>query len=243
MPRTYRRLVHGSRLSAYRVAVRETDLHIQTAGDLRVLARELTLTQRDYLEAFIQRHPKFLTTLRPWTLDEPAPAIVRDMVSAGRLCGVGPMAAVAGAIAEHVGQGLRAHSREVIVENGGDDYIALPDAVVVGLHAGRSPLSLQVGLRLECGGRPLGVCTSSGTFGHSLSQGRADAVCVVSDSCCLADAAATAIANRLRSAADLDEALAWARTIEGLKGVVAVIGRRMAMWGQVELVPLKPKKD
>jgi ApbE superfamily uncharacterized protein (UPF0280 family) len=153
------------------------------------------------------------------------------------------MAAVAGAIAEQVGQGLRAHSREVIVENGGDVYLELIDDAIVGLYAGRSPLSLRVGLRLGCEGRPLGVCTSAGTYGHSMSRGHADAVCVVSDSCPLADAAATAIANRIRSAADLDPALAWAREIEGLNAVVAVIDRRMAMWGQVEVVPLESKKD
>lgn len=242
-PRTYRQRVQRPGLIGYRVLVRETDLHIQTVTRLATLARELVLTQRGYLEAYIRQHPLFLKSLAPWRLESPACAIVRDMAAAGERCGVGPMAAVAGALAEQVGRGLRPHSREVVVENGGDVFMDLQGPAILGLFAGRSPLSMQVGLRLEGGGKPLGVCTSAGTVGHSLSRGRADAVCVVASSCPLADAAATAIANRVGGAADLTRALEWGRTIEGLRGVVGVVGERMAVWGELEVVPLKANRD
>ena len=116
-----------------------------------------------------------------------------DMVKAGKNAGVGPMAAVAGAIAEHVGLGLLKSTNHVIVENGGDIFIKTDAPLTVGIFAGKSSLSLRIGIRLSGGPKPMAVCTSSGTVGHSLSLGRADAVCVAADSCAIADAAATAI--------------------------------------------------
>ena len=113
------------------------------------------------------------------------------MIRAGTVAGVGPMAAIAGAIAENVGRGLLEFADQVIVENGGDVFIKTRRPVTVGIYAGSSPLSMQIGMRLDSKKAPLAVCTSSGTLGHSLSLGRADAVCAVADSCALADAAAT----------------------------------------------------
>jgi uncharacterized protein len=237
-PRTYRTLV-CSGLTAYTVTVKETDLQVQTAGDFSRAARELVLEHRGYLEAFIRQHPGFVPALTPWVLTGPAPAIVRDMVEAGAAAGVGPMAAVAGAIAARVGQGLRALSDQVIVENGGDIFLCTARAATVAVFAGRSPLSLKVGVRAGGDGRPIALCTSSGTVGHSLSFGRADAVCVLARSCALADAAATAIGNRIRSDDDLAQALAFGQTIPGVLGLLAILGERMAAWGEVEIVPIR----
>jgi len=239
-PRTYRALV-SSRLSAYAVTVKETDLQVQTVGDLFGPARELVLEHRGYLEAYIRQHPGFVPALTPWSIAGPAPAIVRDMAEAGSAVGVGPMAAVAGAIAEQVGRGLLVRSGEVIVENGGDIFLRTTQPATIAVFAGRSPLSLKLGVRVDGGSQALSVCTSSGTVGHSLSFGRADAACVVARSCALADAAATAIGNRIRSAADLAEAIAFGRTIPGVIGLLAVAGERMAAWGEIEIVPLGGK--
>ena len=86
---------------------------------------------------------------------------------------------------------------------------------------------------------PRAVCTSSGTIGHSLSLGVADAVCVVSESCPLADAAATAIGNRVEGAGDIQGAIDWGRGISGVDGIVVVIGDKMGAWGGVELVRIE----
>jgi hypothetical protein len=152
------------------------------------------------------------------------------------------MAAVAGAIAELVGRDLLSRSKQVIVENGGDVFVRTRQPVIMGIYAGSSPLSRHIGLRVGGGGTPVGVCTSSGTIGHSLSLGAADAVCVVSPNCALADAAATAIGNRVNSAADISEAIAFGRGIGNVEGVVIIVGGRIGCWGAVELVPLKVKK-
>lgn len=157
---------------------------------------------------------------------------------ASTLTGVGPMAAVAGAIAQFVTRDLLRFSKEVIVENGGDIYLASEKERVVGIYAGSSPLSLRIGMVIEPEKTPLGVCTSSGTVGHSLSFGRADAVSVLSRSGALADAAATAIGNIVKGARDIEKGLARGSEIEGVSGVLIVVGEKMGVWGEVRLVRL-----
>jgi hypothetical protein len=240
--RTYRNRVTKGHLTAFQVTVKETDLHVQAGSELSVLTRDLILEQRGYLEAYIRQHPGFVATLVPWTLTGPAPNIVQDMIAAGHAAGVGPMAAVAGAVAEHVGRGLLAYSDEVIIENGGDIFLQTGEAVTVALFAGTSPLSLRIGLRTGGGGDPIAVCTSSGTVGHSLSFGRADAVCVLSPSGALADAAATAIGNRVHSKQDISAGIEFAKRINGLRGVVIVTDDQMGAWGAVEVIVLDRKK-
>ncbi len=237
--RTYRNFIKSPELVPYRVVVKETDLMVYTATRLIDEAKELVLEQRGYLEAFIQSHPDFAGALVPWQLDGPAPAIILDMIQAGRTAGVGPMAAVAGAIAEQVGTGLLELTDQVIVENGGDVFIKTNSTLTVGIFAGNSPLSLRIGIRLKDSSNPLAVCTSSGTIGHSLSLGKADAVCVVADSCSIADAAATSIGNLVDSPADIDNAIGVGREMNALIGVVVVVEDKVGMWGDLEIVWLQ----
>lgn len=205
-------------------------------------AREQVLLCRGHIEGFIQRHKGFATTLVPWHRQAFAPQLVRQMIHAGGLAGVGPMAAVAGAVAESVGRELLNHSCQVVVENGGDIFLRTDGPVVAGLFAGNSPLSMKMGIRLPATGDGMGLCTSSGTVGHSLSSGSADAICVVSRSCALADAAATAIGNRIRSLDDIKPAIAFGKDIGGVLGIVVVVDREIGAWGQIELVGLEGKK-
>lgn len=225
-----------------RVVVQETDLLIYTdAGDetaVARVAREAVITQRGYLERYIKHHTEFLTCLAPWPHDPMAPDVVSKMITAGRHVGVGPMAAVAGAMAEQVGTALLTSAKEVIVENGGDLFLNCHQNLTIAMYANDSPLSLKVGLRMASDKMPISVCTSSGTVGHSLSMGQADAVCVVSPSCALADAAATAMGNRVHSSADIAPAIEWGQSIKGLDGGVIIIGDKMGAWGAIELVPL-----
>lgn len=240
--RTYRRLVRTDRLTAFEVVVKETDLLIHACKDLSAIAREIVLKERRYLETYIGQHPEFASTLQPWRLGGPAPEIVAEMVTAAGAVGVGPMAAVAGAMAQQVGMGLLAHTDEVIVENGGDTFIQTHRAVNVGIFAGHSTLSMKFGIRIPAADQPAAVCTSSGTIGHSLSLGRADAVCVVSSSAALADAAATSLANRVQSAADISAAIDYGRRISLIDGLVVIVDGQIGCWGGIELAPLPEKK-
>ena len=215
---------------------------ISASYPLESYARELVLTHRGYLENYIELHPDFLKTLAPWRLDGLAPAIVRNMSQAGEKAGVGPMAAVAGALSEIVGNGLLENADEVIVENGGDTFFKTEIPVIVGIYAGKSPLSMNIGLRVDSCNHPVALCTSSGTVGHSLSFGKADAVCVMSDSCALADAVATAVGNRVRSSGDISAAIHFGKSIQGITGLVVIIGKDMGLWGDVEVIPLRGKK-
>jgi len=240
--RTYRSLLHKDGLVSFRVAVKETDLFVHADKPLEDITRELILKYRGHIETYIQQHPEFAKTLQPWHVGGPAPLIVKDMVSAGEKAGVGPMAAVAGAMAEHVGTELLLHTEEIVVENGGDIFMKTKGPVTIGIFAGSSPLSLRIGLRIDSGNKPFAACTSSGTVGHSLSLGKADAVSVVSDSCSLADAAATAIGNLIQSKNDIQQALDIGKQIEGVNGLVIIIGDAIGMWGDLEIVPLKGEK-
>ena len=210
--------------------------------DLTELTRELILRHRGVIEAYIQNFPEFHETLGPWQIKGPAPNLIMDMARAGRNAGVGPMAAVAGALAEYVGKDLMDHSPETIVENGGDIFIKTDEPVIIGVFAGNSPLSMQIGLCIDSHQGPKAVCTSSGTIGHSLSLGKADAVCVVSDSCALADATATAIGNMVGSKKDIQPAIEAAKNVKNIDGIVIIIGEDMGLWGAIEMVPLKTKK-
>lgn len=235
-PRTYRNNIQKPGLTSFRVLVKETDLHIQADSDLEAWARERVLYHRDVLEKYLGRYSEFATTLVPWPKDEPRPAMIEEMVRAGRRAGVGPMAAVAGAMAANVGFDLLNRSREIIVENGGDVFLQTTDPVTVGIYSGEGDLGSRLALRAGGGDEPVGVCTSSGTIGHSLSHGRADAVCVIASSCALADAAATAIGNRVQGEGDIRSAIEFGRNIKEIQGVVISVGGKIGAWGEVELV-------
>ena len=234
-PRTYRHWIEGTDLVPFSVTVKETDLYIRAAANLQRKANRIVLKYRYQLESYIKKNPAFLTSLEPLPIPGQAPKIVKQMMQAGHDAGVGPMAAVAGAIAEHVGSELLTFSPEIIVENGGDIYLKSLRKRVIGIFAGYSPLTGNIGLEIDAEDTPLGICTSSGTVGHSLSYGKADAVVVLSASATLADAAATAIGNRVNQASDIDAAIEFSKNIGGLKGVVIIKDDKVGVWGQVKL--------
>src|SRR4030042_1905049 len=121
--RVYRHWIEGKDLVAFNVAEQETDLYIRAASNLQRKTRRLVSKYRRQLEKYIEKNPEFQTSLEPVNVPESAPAIVKDMAAAGAKAGVGPMAAVAGAIAEYVGKELLEFSPEIIVENGGGVFI------------------------------------------------------------------------------------------------------------------------
>jgi len=238
--RFYRNLSHPRGGVTFQVREGESDLWIHTDWNREGTARQALQRVRSGLQAYISRNPDFASALTPVPPAAPCPPFVNEMIRAALLTGVGPMAAVAGMIAQYVGRALLAEGAStVLVENGGDLFLVRPgDDSVIGLFAGESPLSLRVGLRIKKAKRPYGVATSSGTVGPSLSFGRADAVSVISHDAALADAAVTAIANRIAEPGDLEPALAWGATLEGVEGIVAIMGGSLAAWGNVELVKL-----
>jgi len=234
-PRAYRHWVEDKGLTHFSVTVKETDLYIRASHNLERKAHRLVQKCRARLEEYITRHPAFLTSLEPLPLTEDAPQIVRQMLAAAEAAGVGPMAAVAGAVAEMVGRGLLEFSPEIIVENGGDIFLKSLSKRTIGIYAGESPLSGRLGLEINGRETPLGICTSSGTVGHSLSFGTADAVVAVAPSTALADAAATAIGNLIKDAADIAGGIDFAKSIKELQGVAIIKGEHIGLWGEIKL--------
>jgi len=235
--RSYRDWVSKSGLVSFQVVIRESDLMVRARRDLRHKAEELLREARSQIETEIARRPEFLESLSPLPMPAKPVAVVRDMIEASRAFGVGPMAAVAGAVARFVGEGLLSDSPEVIVENGGDIFLQMDRPVEMGLYAGEgSPFTRELKLRVDPRGGPLGVCTSSGTVGHSLSFGKADAVVTVAESAALADAAATAICNRIQNADDIEKALHDEQERGLLRALLIVLGKHMGAFGEIEIV-------
>ena len=234
-PRTYREKMLAKGLVSFHVVIKETDLHVSARSPLKEETEKAVKKYRKDLEDFIEKQPLFVTTLKPFDVPETAPDIVRHMADVAKQVDVGPMAAVAGAIAEYVGKELLQFTPEVIVENGGDIFIHTVKPRKIAIFAGDSPLSDKVGLEILPEQSPLGVCTSAGTVGHSLSLGFADAVVVLSKDTALADAAATAIGNRVHKAEDIKKALEFGRTINDIMGIVIVKGNQIGAWGEIEL--------
>ena len=216
-------------------SVKETDLYIRANKKLEKEALAAILKYREFLERYIGYHPHFLTALKPLPVDENAPPIVKEMFIAAEKAGVGPMAAVAGAIAQFVGNDLRNHSSEIIIENGGDIFINSIKKRFVGIFAGNSPFTGKIALEIQPEQMPLGICTSSGTVGHSLSFGKADAVIALSPSGALADAVATATGNIIQENSDITGGIEFARNIEGLTGIVIIKDSALGVWGDVKI--------
>jgi len=235
--REYRNDAAPEGLVSFRVTIEQTDLWIAARLDLNARAYESVRRHRSILEEYISGNPDFSGSLKPLDADAEVDGLVMKMIVAGKQVGIGPMSAVAGAIAEAVAKDLLPESPTVIVENGGDLYLLGNESRKVSIWSGESTLTGRLGIVVHPG-EGLAVCTSSGTVGPSLSFGNADAATVLSASGALADAAATDLGNRVKSKEDIQPALEAALGIEGILGAVVVIGDAMGAAGDVELIKI-----
>ena len=201
-------------------------------GGFESAVREVSRCRAEVL-AYARRNPEFLYSLDPIEVGRDAPEVVRLAASAAFKAGVGPMAALPGAIADMAAQALlRVGATTAVVENGGEVAVAaLAEPVTVLLKNGGNSAVEQLALMLEPSIIPLGVATSSARYGHSLSFGAADAVLVVAESAALADAAATAICNA--TSRGIRAALTSAKKIDGVRGILILHGEETALWGEL----------
>jgi len=235
--RFYRDWMKPEGLVRFDVRLWETDLVIFAGRDLTREALGRVVDLRNALESYAETHEGFYAALDPVEADAGAPEIVKRMCAAAVEWGVGPMASVAGAFAEMVGEALLAKSKEVIVENGGDIFLVTARPRVISIYAGeKSPFSGKLAVRVTPESGIRGVCTSSGTVGHSLSRGNADAVVAFARSAAYADAAATNIGNRIKVPADVEPAVGEERARGRLIALVVAIGEKMGAFGDIEFV-------
>ena len=188
---------------------------------------------RRSMDAYLLMDPAYKAALTPYDAGLEAPEILKEMSGVSHRTGIGPMSAVAGAVAKHVADFMG--TKEVIVENGGDIYAKAASDMDISVFAGQSPLSEKVGLHIPAADFPLGICTSSGTVGPSLSLGRADAVMIVCKDVLLADSYATAMANRIQSVNDLQPVIDRIQNIPDILGAIAIKDDRLALCGHYEL--------
>jgi len=181
------------------------------------------LRRRQILQAYIQKHPSFKKALEPLEPLPDAPDVVRRMTAAAAKVRVGPMAAVAGVMAQLAAEaGLAAGAEEAIVENGGDIYLKLTAPAWIGIYSGRSDKLNRLAFELQPEETPISICSSSGKMGHSMSMGQCDLATVVAKDAALADAAATQAANLVSNIQDVEVALNKIAGIDGIEGILIV---------------------
>jgi len=201
----------------------DTPEHIEAAKSGMLEARQV-------LEAYIARDPFFLSTFDPYVPDSDEKVILR-MADATRAAGVGPMAAVAGAIAwAGVEAMVDAGAVFGVIDNGGDIALICDRPVRVGVHAGQAVLSNRIAFIIPPQEQILGICTSSATVGPSISFGIADAVTVFSHDVACADAWATSVCNQLRP---MDQSVLNTINPDQVPGIFAIMGKTVVRWGKL----------
>jgi ApbE superfamily uncharacterized protein (UPF0280 family) len=190
---------------------------------------------REQLETYIQSNPLFIHSLKPVVVDDGCPAVVERMAQSSQAADVGPMAAVAGVLADLAVEAMVAAGAKVaVVENGGEASATSNIPIDIALSAGHNVLSKRVGFRLEF--FPIGIATSSGKFSHALSFGEADSVTVFAECAGLADAAATAAGNMVRGKDEAEAirlGLSRAVSIKGVKGAFILYGQKAGQAGEI----------
>lgn len=241
-PRFYRQTMDQGRLQSFVVGYKDSDLWIGIDPDsYNGLIPEFTRTElvklRMQLEDYILENPSFAASFTPVLPQLGAPDIIVQMCHAAGNAGTGPMAAVAGVFSEYLGKKIleKFDIKELVVENGGDIFLKLQSNMVVAVYAGYSPLSGKIGIEIPAADTPMGICTSAGTVGPSVSFGKADAVMVACRNTALADALATAIGNNVSTAADIDQQLAAIDIYPDIYSILIICEGKVGIKGKYEL--------
>jgi ApbE superfamily uncharacterized protein (UPF0280 family) len=221
----------------------ESNLFIETDNpDAINLAFSAIRTHREQLLEYIVQHEEFLHSFSPIEIAQHAPMVVHAMAQAAKIANVGPMAAVAGALADlAIDEMMKMNPRVAIVENGGEiigrmvEPLSRP--ITIGVYAGEnSPISGKIGFHLEFADFPFGLGTSSGTVGHAFSFGYADAACVFADNAAVADACATAVCNAVVGSSirqSIKQGLEVAELIKEVKGALIIRGNHVGCFGKL----------
>ncbi len=252
-PLRHYRAQHAARKGSvsFQVVVEETDLWITAPQNMHHEAAMVVRQLRGHIASWNALQPAFANSLAPVSVPPHAPEVIRRMAAAASLLGVGPMASVAGVIAQLVALHLHthmaytlpeapAHHNDILVENGGDIYMISSGPRTVGLlpdprcHA-------VVGFMVPASAMPTAVCSSSATVGHSLSLGHGELACVVAPDAAIADAAATAFCNMLQGPDDVERVTTHAAALQqhGIRAVFVQCAGRIGVWGDLELTALE----
>ncbi len=243
--RKYRDKKNDERFTYFRVQEKETDLWIGITPRFYQswlpghVARYIIRSRRE-IETYMLTDPAFFTRHVPLDDVPGDKAIIHQMAEAGKKAGVGPMAAVAGAISGSVAKDITGMfpSAELVIENGGDIAAVFASSLVVRLETDNHGLLGETGILLHGGLSPCGICSSSGKFGHSFSYGKADLVSVVCKVPALADAWATSLCNIIRSDTDLKKVDQIISVHTDIIACIALANDNMLVYGDIDLLQL-----
>ena len=242
-PRFYRKDM-GGRFNSLIYRYRDTDIwmaydeHTTIAKDdiiafIDTKCRYLWKTFEDYFKI----DPEYKDTYDPYKVSEDAPEPIQRLALGSIITEVGPMAGIAGLYAEEIGKACKDEFgfKEIIVENGGDLFIDVEKKIKVSLFAGDHPLSNRIKLDIEPHMCPMGLCASSGKFGHSKSLGNADLVSVACYDTVMADQYATAFANQVLDVSDIEEVIETAIEVVNLKHISIFKDKAFAIGGLIKV--------
>lgn len=224
----------NSEIKRTRIRIKQTFATLLCEQSYIRMAHQEILRLRKIIETHIVNHPEFASSLVPVGFEQDAPEIIKGMIRASNLAGSGPMSAVAGAIAGYTVRKLvAAGARHVIMENGGDIAMKLDRPTVVGIYTGAAGKS-NIGFRLEPEEETFGICTSSGSVGHSLSLGCADAATVIARDVSVADAMATVLGNQIKNREKTHiQSVLNSQFGENVKGMMVVVDDVIGLCGQI----------
>nr|WP_320023609.1 UPF0280 family protein [uncultured Draconibacterium sp.] len=244
--RTYRSQFNTERFTGFEVKHQETDLWIgidpaSYNEEMKELALAKMKTLRQTFDDYIEKEPFFRKSLKPFQPSDFAPEEAKEMALAAEKVGIGPMSTVAGLFAREIGEELLSNFsiNELLVENGGDIFVSLKNELVLSVFAGESILSERIGLVIPAKNEKMGICTSAGTVGPSLSYGKADAVVVVCRDILLADALATGLGNKVKSPDHVEKVIKQAENFQEIQSLLIICEDKIGLKGDNEIKILK----
>ncbi len=199
---------------------------------ISTIEKEL-ITQRTLIETYADK--EFLNSLAPIKTKKDAPHIIKEMATAAKIAKVGPMAAVAGTLAEFCAKkAIALHNpKTLIVENGGDIYAYTKSKITIGLFSGQNKLKDKLCFHLTDENTPISICSSSSNMGHSLSFGKCDLAVILSKKASIADALATAAANKIKTEKDIKKTLEWLKKKKHFEGAIIIKDKKIGMIGNI----------
>jgi uncharacterized protein len=232
----YRKVVTAKSSYRWLVSYRHSDIFISCDKDIVDRLRLPLEEVYSELDNFIKENPVFLKNLLPLEPQSYYPETVSKMCSISGKFNVGPMAAVAGTVNDCLAKNLLKHCSSLVIENGGDLFVKSGSDVTINLYLENPYFNNSISIRVKGVDTPCGICSSSGTFGHSYSMGKCDLATIIASSSAAADAAATAAANSVKNQDDIQPAIDYFRTFEDISGILLIKDKKIGMWGKFELV-------
>jgi len=230
--RKYREWSNSNNLIISNVKEFESDLYILSEINVEEIALKEVRKIRKIIIKYGEENIDFFKSLVPLRIKDSDPKIIKHMKESTKKANVGPMASVAGAINFYLAKKLESICKTLIIENGGDLYIKSNEERIINIYAGKSLFKDKIKI-IEKG--EMGICTSSGIMGHSISFGKADAVVVKGKDTLVADAFATSIGNMIKTKEDIEKGLEFAKQ-NNLEGVIIIAFNKIGIWGNIKLV-------